>query len=736
MDIEKYINDLILKYKIDRHISGFKSFLFAKKLLLEFFEKLTKEYKTIYLIGCQKTSLSWFQRNICKNTAKEYIVCEGNVSDLSLKKEASEFYMVVSYEYKDQIKAKLNELDVKCNCIYDIFESEHLYFLHDFYDIYGQIYHDFRTGQATRDFKDFDINEIFFWHRRNFELEKDWNIRRKYLEKIIFDCVYAKDFLLLKHYIDIYCQDYDDERYAKFYQEICVLLEDISILLKKRGQKDCLMIWLDALEYGEDENMPFLHGLDEQSIVFDNVYTVTPYTGATFKTLFGKLRVIEEKSFNVAKIGKKNSAFFRELSNKGYSFKYYGELDLLESEHIPEYYYSIYTSMTQMFWDILRDIVLQKKEEKGFFVLHEVLQTHIPYISLGLTGNTYSNRESWAGQQEENDKILKNRQVIESRLYVDKQLEFWNRILPKSMYKIYMSDHGHTLLGRFHTIMKICQKGIKAKHYRNLLSYYDFDKVILHILEHNDLDCHLFSKDYVIVQDVDYYYKDYILDYIKEDDFTPDGLIGYQGVITGKDMLISYQHGIEYYQKHENDEVCVTNERLNYLRSCLSKSKIDIYQEEKFKYSRIIWKAYQKCSKRTADIEKRKYHIIKQIFEQIPEYKIVAIRGGGIHTLRLLMILSSAQRERVSYIIDRNQNCFACKIGIKVLMPEDLKSINLDYIIVSSYSFGQQWKSELIEQNRQNNISIIDLYEELAKKGIICNKDFYKKDFIREDFIY
>ena len=181
MDIEKCLNKLILKYKIDRHILGFKPFLSAEKLIRKHFKALSQKYQTIYLIGCQQTSLSWFQRNICKNKAKEYIVCDGNTSELALKKEASEFYMVVSYEYKDQIKAKLNELGVKCNCIYDIFESEHLYFSHDFYDIYSQIYHDFRTGQETRDFKDFDINEIFFWHRRNFELENDWNIRRKYL---------------------------------------------------------------------------------------------------------------------------------------------------------------------------------------------------------------------------------------------------------------------------------------------------------------------------------------------------------------------------------------------------------------------------------------------------------------------------------------------------------------------------------------------------------------------------
>ena len=153
-------------------------------------------------------------------------------------------------------------------------------------------------------------------------------------------------------------------------------------------------------------------------------------------------------------------------------------------------------------------------------------------------------------------------------------------------------------------------------------------------------------------------------------------------------------------------------------------------------YSRIIWNANQKCSNRTADIENRKYQVIEKTFEQIPKDNIIAIRGGGIHTLRLLMLLDVDQRKRISYIIDINPDCVACKLGLKVLLPKDLHSINLNYIIVSSYDFRKQWKAELSEQNTAKTISIIDLYEELAKEGIFCKKEFYKKEFIKEDFIY
>ena len=52
-----------------------------------------------------------------------------------------------------------------------------------------------------------------------------------------------------------------------------------------------------------------------------------------------------------------------------------------------------------------------------------------------------------------------------------------------------------------------------------------------------------------------------------------------------------------------------------------------------------------------------------------------------------------------------------------------MQNINLDYIIVSSYEFGEQWKAELSEENRTNSVTIIDPYEEFAKNDIVCKKE-------------
>lgn len=462
MDIGHSFDQLICKYNIDRHIPGFRRFLRAKELMVSFFGSL-KSNEDIVIVGSQKTPITWFRKNICKNQK----ICEcviGNHSvmpEMICKNREAACYIIVSYDFKEKLKVKIKEAGGNVISIYDLFEDHGLYFEHDFFDVYGLTYHDFRTKEINRDFKDFDINEVYFWNRRNYEIERDSYRRKCYLQKLIFDCAYAKDFCLLKFYIDKYVEEYEScEEYINFFKEVSDLLRKTAMCLKNRNQKDCLMVWLDALEYGEDEELPFLHGLDEKALVLDHIFTVTPYTRATFKTLFGGMCVIEDQSFKVEQLNEKNSAFLRDIKRRGYLFKYYGGYadDFLEHEQQSDHFYSIYTPITQIFFDILCDIALLKKDEKVFYVLHEDLQTHIPYISLGLKGTDYINHEAWAGKQEENEKVLQNRQAIESRDYIDRQLEFWSSILPECMFKIYMSDHGHTFLGRFHPIMKICQK--------------------------------------------------------------------------------------------------------------------------------------------------------------------------------------------------------------------------------------------------------------------------------------
>lgn len=75
-------------------------------------------------------------------------------------------------------------------------------------------------------------------------------------------------------------------------------------------------------------------------------------------------------------------------------------------------------------------------------------------------------------------------------------------------------------------------------------------------------------------------------------------------------------------------------------------------------------------------------------------------------------------------------------MGIKVIQPEDLPNEKPDYIIVSSYDNGKQWKEELVKQEYNRMATILEIYEELEKEHVICKKEFYKKDYIEQNFYY
>lgn len=732
MTIDDKLQKLILKYNIDSCVPKYNPFLKACTIAKKFYEKISNHYRQIVLFGTNETDVKWVQKCICKQSAKEFIFYPNQENRFDNNIES--FYWVVSRDSENVLLNWLKSHKLIGENIYDLFQENGIQIENNFYDIYDEIYYDFRTGEASKDWKSFDINRIFFSHRRNYEMEQNLELRKTYLEQIIFDCVFAKDFLTLKEYIDIYVREFGEElgkQYIIFYGEVCNLLEQIKERLMEREQKDVIMIWLDALEYGEDKIMPFLSSVDENSIVFDNAYTVTPYTGATFKTLFAKQRVIEEKSFNTTKVGLENSQLLRDLFDRNYKFKYYGELDLASKEVAAEYFYTIYTPMTQVYWDIVCDMVDDSDSKAHFSVLHEVLQTHVPYISLGLRNNKYFGNEEWPGQQDDNDKALRNQQVIPSRLYVDRQLQFWNELLPSDMYKIYMSDHGHTLFGRFHTILKIQQEDLIPQRCKQLFSYYDFDQLILRIIDFGSV-ANLGSRSFVFVEDVDYYNKDYILETIGKSDFYERGLLGYRGVITQDDMLIRYRNGMTYYLKKINDEKMVTDERLKYLSSLLDTKFVDINKEEKFKYSRLIWNGYVKCLKRSDGERRKKEKIIRECVDSIPEGCRLAIRGGGIHTLQILMLLDEVQRKKIMYIIDRDKCCVAGKYGIKVITPDQLDEVDLDKIIISSYEHRTAWKNEL---KCFQNEEVIDIYDVFEKQGLICTKEFYKLNYITTDFM-
>ena len=298
------------------------------------------------------------------------------------------------------------------------------------------------------------------------------------------------------------------------------------------------------------------------------------------------------------------------------------------------------------------------------------------------------------------------------------------------MKKIYLSDHGHTYFGRFHVILKVQCESLKPCLITNLFSYVDFSAMLLELIRTGSIDERYLSREYVWVQDVDYYNKEYIHTLVEKCDFSPDNMFGYQGIITEKDMLLKYNHGSKFYLKHNNDEIMVTDDRLEYLEALMSKKRINVWEEEKFEASRLLYTAWSHSSVRYEKEEADKQQILLELFGDINRNEITAIRGGGMHSLRLLMLLPYEIREKIDYIIDTNQDCVASRLGIKVISPSEISDYRIRTIIISSLFYRELWKEELKEFKGK----IIDFYMDFEKRGIDISHDFFVRKFLPQDF--
>lgn len=742
MDIDLELTELIHQYHIDECCPLFYKSHRAEKIAKVIYESLGD----VVLVGTKQTDIKWFQRIVCRKNVPALLLIEEDFDEQIRKYEDYRgVFLNVSYYGRNEVLVRLLESGFQAVSLYDEFEKEGIIFTDNFYDIYGEEYNkrwskDKKwSKKKTRDFLTFDINKIFFYHRRRFELESDPDNKKVMLKKLIFDCAYARDFLVLKKYIDIFQEQFageEGECYLLFYQEVEKLLLRIKSALANRSQKDCIMIWLDALEYGDDESMPFLCGLNDNSLVFQNMYTVTAYTSHTLKTIFAKSRSVEEEAYKLAQIGRGNSMFLTALEQRDYKFQYYGIDDVavrFEDEYMTGHFYSFYCNFTQMYWDIISDILRHNTKKSFFCVLHELTQTHVPFVSMGLTGEKYIPfyDMSMPGYQPTGE--LRDGNILESREYVDRQLEFYGRLLPEKMLKIYMSDHGHTFFGRYHCILKIQQKSLKPQTCDDLISWYDADKLILGLIDGKPLDKLEIRNDYVIIQDTEYYGRDFIAENLNNRKISRMILerYGFQGVVTKEDLFIRYNVGEELYQKKFNDECMVTDGRLNYLREITSKKKVDLSKEEKFKYARLVQRVMERCRARTAERQEEKNSIVKNVFVETSKEKVMALRGGGLPSLRLLMLLDENSRKKVRYIIDEEKECYAGKMGIRVVSMEEAGDCRIDKVIIVSYDYHREWKEECLNSLKTE---VVDIYDILDRHGIECQEDFYNLEYAEEDF--
>jgi len=131
-----------------------------------------------------------------------------------------------------------------------------------------------------------------------------------------------------------------------------------------------------------------------------------------------------------------------------------------------------------------------------------------------------------------------------------------------------------------------------------------------------------------------------------------------------------------------------------------------------------------KCVPEFEDYYKEKYFVkcIEDFLLELDEGKIVAVRGGGKHTIELFKHISSEAKQKITYIIDKNAKYVM--EGYQVIHPKVLDQHRIDVIILSSFSMQLEFKLELMDH--MQHIKILEPYEYLQFKGVYYDREFYR----------
>jgi hypothetical protein len=602
----KELNEIIVKYDIDRQNGRFRQYVQAVSLLNQF----VLEYGDVLFVVSNNESVNWLKHDLWDFRGEFAVVDvldEKTFAGIGDRRAV----VIASHYFQGEMSTLLKRNGVSHTCLYDYFLRHGLAFDHEYCDIFGAAYIDLSYHRKSYDFYDYSpyLGIIHDRDRRS-SLANDDVLAKLFRERELLAFLYIRDFVTAKQrieeYLSLYSEDVVD--YQGAWAEIEVLLGQLKEKLRERGQKgrqrDIIMFVLDALEHGTDAPMPFLAGLSRHSLVFESACTVTPYTFPTMQSLFAGKKIVTDRSYETNMITKENSPLIEKLCALGFDFRLYGRIGALFAEPLRGQHSSLLACSPAplVFWNALAD--LANSGQPSFFVLHQDFETHSPFWC-PLLDNFCFNGKADTNATAENINISKG--------YIDRQLEFYSAFLPEAATKIYMSDHGQTLMGRWHTLLKVQDRAIPPKTETRLFSYLDFDKLIDYILAPAEAKYEGLLREKAEVQDLDFYHGLTISRFINNKKLPPQ-LVGYQGTVTAEDVYIRHNHGLELFLKHQNDGILFSPERLEYLRAITSRDRIDIEKDKKFIYTRYTYKVLEKYHQRNHEYEERKTAALKDLF--------------------------------------------------------------------------------------------------------------------------
>lgn len=381
---------------------------------------------------------------------------------------------------------------------------------------------------------------------RNVYLE---NRDQESLWNYLVACITICDFIHFRENAEKYIQNAwaHSEDLKSAVEEFDELFRLIKTKLKERKQRDILMLWLDQLEYGELDLCPFIKQEAEQSMFLENAFTVAPFTAATMYAIFLKERSLDDRFYINGKkdliITPDNSSLLKVIEKSGYDFTYIGDNEdanlFRDEDKIPNYTWG--TSMIRCL-ELLQKLL--DSQRPVFVILHELVETHSPYLSGELD---HARMIAWPDVAEE----VRAAQIKQSALFWDHQWEWYNAFLNDSIVKIYMSDHGkrHGTLPLYkdltsHVLTFVKGPGVPVKKLRKTFTLYNFDKLadaVLHSIYEEDAFC----TDYIELQEAATFNDAAVKFYVES--HAEDSAKPYRAIRTATELYAKLSTGEQFY---------------------------------------------------------------------------------------------------------------------------------------------------------------------------------------------
>lgn len=584
MNINQKFEEVLIKNKIIKEISCDKAVQVIQDLE-KFFVAGSKI--GLYGVGIEAEGLlSFISKNITclkidacfdklvRSYQYKNIVRDNTVYPIEQIKDMNIDYIIIgSYAYRENFIKNLSTLGYQGQVV-DLYS-----YMSDYMEVHSSDYQ--RAYQA----------------RQAYLKAGDGN-KTHTLQKLIKEYLLLKDFHYSFQYIDIYIENkYSDyKQYMQLKDDIKLLLKEIRAYLSERNKRDIFINWVDALSYYDVKQFPFLQKKAQEGVCFNNTYTVMPWTTETTKTiLFGEYP-IEGKLFLRNEFTVDRVRLLKLLEEHGYKFVYCGMpkfakmFDETVSAPVGCFENKYFGSMQKQ-WDALA--VLCESDSPVCVLIHTLRETHEPFICG--EGSTlewfYSTEKDW-------DKRKCREQAEAAGIYINTQLEFYEKLYPDDAVKIYMSDHGRVGNSpmdekKIHTMLMIAGKGIEPASVDGMFSMVQFPELIKVLLEEKH-NWDTLESEYVIIENLDAYselvVRDTLSGRLKRED-----MCQCRGVVTQTDAYYKYAYGKEYYfEKLEpNDnkiEGMEFSDRVNELRRLCGNEFIDIYAYDKFAVSRLLYK--------------------------------------------------------------------------------------------------------------------------------------------------